>query len=200
MLIENLLYQKNTNLTDFTTSNRTKISVSMDKLDASQDKHLTKFEELIGNGSVNGVKKDKLSLEDIQREVLSRGKAQVSFWSVFCCRHFSCCTSQRLKKELKKYEIGKEKVAKTMDLIKVLREIRKIRIMQEIVMKKYQRALIPYFSQNMIAGKEKEEQEPSEKQFKMFLQQILMNYQAKKSLADKKIFKQLAIIAPKTDE
>ena len=81
-----------------------------------------------GNGSNNSLKKKLETLRTVHMSTCLG--LSLFFWKIFCC-----CFGRSGNKLHRLYTRGKDRLSKEMDLVGIVKSIRRLKIMQSIIMK-----------------------------------------------------------------
>mmetsp|Transcript_40026 Transcript_40026/g.38562 ORF Transcript_40026/g.38562 Transcript_40026/m.38562 type:complete len:90 (+) Transcript_40026:55-324(+) len=65
-------------------------------------------------------------------------------------RYILCLCKRPVKKKVKLYQMGEQKLERTLDIVEVMKEVRNMSLVSQIILSKYQKALIPYFHCHLI--------------------------------------------------
>ncbi|CDW82292.1 UNKNOWN [Stylonychia lemnae] len=109
-----------------------------------------------------------------QNEITTLGKLINLLWDrvpftytlteflVYWGRRVFCCRKSSFRKEL--FDLGKDKIEKQLDIGKILKDLRNFKMINNILLSRKQRQLIPYSKDYLLTQKYKKQQDSKDKQ------------------------------------
>ncbi|CDW87176.1 UNKNOWN [Stylonychia lemnae] len=129
---------------------QSKIKKEEDKLetDDSQNSDKVQIKEQIKKKDFNTYLRLIVKLKDRVKFYYPLGLAiKQWFQQIFRC----CCKRRRYQKEL--YELGKDVIEKQLDVQTIIQDLRSFKMINNVLLSKFQRQLIPYFKRYLLTQK-----------------------------------------------